>query len=193
MLLGIVLNAQSLLIARVGSVDGAPADVGRTAEEAELFNDRDLGAVLKRGDRSSKPGTAAANDHDFRLDGVGEHGNLLDALFECAVGTGFLEGLAHGTLDGKARQRRARNAVDVDGLISDDAIGHFFDRELAHARRLEVARRDDLGDLSVFNRDVQIEFGVVTHHALVVGAVNRGCAHAHRDREKSEGSYCFDF
>ena len=170
-LLRVVVDAERLLVARARRIEGAAADVGGTAEVAELFDDRHARARFESGDRRGKTRSAAAHHHDVARHGVGQDGRFMDALEEGLVGSGLLECLARALEHRKARDACARNAVDPRGLLSDDPISQGFDRFGADARAFEGVVRGDLDDASAFERHFDREGRDESHHLFPVYAV----------------------
>ena len=141
----------ALLRFRIDGVVRAASHHGVAAQERAFFNQNDLRAALRRGDRRGQTGSAAADNQHVGIPNLVLAGRLGVGVRLQRVGiqTGSLGSVGSRTHDGVARQRRAGYGVQRGGLML-----HHQLRQTLHGDARDVGGLVAFGQLDVFDNAV---------------------------------------
>ena len=165
-----VVVGNRLLRAVVDCIQRAASEDGIAADLAHLFQHQHLGAELIRPYSRRQTSAAAANDHDFRLDG--DVLRLFDDSLHLrrplhGVQTRLGHSVQHSRHDGIGGLGRARNRVNVRGLLLDDETRNLRHSRIRNAGGVAILGHFDGGHCAVvihghshFNGALATDFAV---------------------------------
>ena len=190
-----VVVGNRLLRAVVDCIQRAASEDGIAADLAHLFQHQHLGAELIRLHSRRQTSAAAADDHDFRLDG--DVLRLFDDSLHLrrplhGVQTRLGHSVQHSRHDGIGGLGRARNRVNVRGLLLDDETRNLRHSRIRNAGGVAILGHFDGGHCTVFihghshfNGTLATDFAVA-HARKDAGLRTRSAAQRQQHRQRQQ-------
>ena len=167
---------------RVIGVERAAAAQGVAAHSRQLFNENDLRAVLRSGNRSGEARAARADDQHVGL-AIGQNDLFFLSDFYRAqrlgVAAGLRHAVGHGIDDRVGAVGRARRSVNAQALVLDNRRGNLLKGGLTDTDGFRVRAHQHIGDGRLVEGDRHLHRAVI---ALRRGGVRaRGIRQRRRD------------